>query len=1017
MKSIFPKKTALFGVAPAERIRKGRVITKENLAETFLQIHTKLDEGRFVEAEQIITYTLMSFSNSFETQAKLNRLLSFALETQGRYAQSLKVIKPYSPEDILRRLKPQTYISVLIQLAIAHSNVDFSMKALKLLDAALDFAEANNFKDFLPEVHVALARVYHKLNKPAMSLEFAEKSLSLARETGNWFRMAEAYALIAVHHFQTEDYQKSLDYFHQSIKIIGERPAPFLLGKIYSDMSATYWFLRRPSEGIGCLEKSIGLFEETEQKFQATIAYHNLGINLMLVGSWSQAEKAYRRSLELAIELRHKYLPAILNSIGELILLRGDYTESEKIFKEAITLAERDVRENYRARVLRNLARCYLAQDNVDEAISRARESITICQKIAERQHKILAELVLAESYFRQERLREAEKLLRAIEENDLKSDFFVLGEIQRIRGLIALAGYEEEIAAHHFSRALSFFETAEDQYHAALAKYEYGRTLGFSQPEKALKYVASAADAFAGLDSAPMLKLAEAALEKLKNSESARPAEKSSNSQLLTLRLTEAAAASRELLFRELAAVLQQEGKAKKIIVAELDDQKRLYPFITQGFTLAESIGLTTELHERQIEDAIENFVREKNLSVFELRAPNTPGATLVVYPALGNNLADEISIAPMLKIVELGMEVCTLRKREKSRQPHADFNPFISQSLMPGFIHSSPKMTELVEEIHKIRTSDVTVLITGESGTGKELVSKAVHNFSPRREKIFIPFNCTAIPRELAEGYFFGYRRGSFTGAMNDSPGMIRAAEGGTLFLDEIGDLPLEIQPKLLRFLQEGEIQPLGERRPIQVDVRIIAATNCALEEKIEQGLFREDLFYRLNIIRLHVPPLRERRVEILPIVKYYLNFYAAKFGKRNISITEQALDLLSVGEWAGNVRQLANEIQRLVARSTDNDKIKPEDLSPELRRTAQPIPVKFSGNVRPITSFANILDAPKPSGTIEDAVGELEKKMIQESMRRHAGNITRVARELGVTRRGLYLKLDRHGLNKTG
>ncbi|MGI8556550.1 MAG: sigma 54-interacting transcriptional regulator [Pyrinomonadaceae bacterium] len=1012
------KDMSLFGASPAERIRKGRVITKENLADIFAEVQEKMGDGRFVEAEKILINTLASYSNSFETQARLNCLLSFALETQGRYGQSLKVIKPFAPEDILRRLKPPTYIVVLVQLGIAYNNVGFSVKALKLLDTALDFAETSRLDESssLPDIYSALARVYRKLGKSAVSLEFAEKSLSLARETGNWFRMAEAYQLIAIHHFQEHDYHKSLEFFHQALKIIGERSAPFLLGKIYSDMSATYWFLRRPAEGIECLEKSIGLFEETEQKFQATIAYHNLGINLMLIGEWAQAEKAYHRSLETAIETHHEYLPAILNSAGELCFLRGDYDEAKKIFEGAATAAEKDFKEHYRGQVLRNLARCFLAQGAFDEAVGKAEQSILICIKIGERQSVNLAELVLAECFSRTARLREAETILQKLEESNLKSDFFVLGEIQRIRGLIALEKFEEEIAAHHFSRSLSHFETAEDHYHIALAKYEYGRTLGFSEPEKALKYVASAADAFAKLGSAPLLKAAETTLEKLKNAETAPLADKAVNSELLTLRLTEAAAASRELLFRELITVLQQESKAKKLIIAEFDDQKRFYPFITQEFSPAESIELVAELHERQREDKLLDFAKEKHLSIFELRAQHAPPATLIIYPYLDDKLADGTSLQPLLSIVTLGMEACALREKEKARQPVNDFNPFVSQGVMPGFIHSSTAMTEVVEEIQRIRTSDVTVLITGESGTGKELVSKAVHNFSLRRDKIFIPFNCTAIPRELAEGYFFGYRRGSFTGAMNDSPGMIRAADGGTLFLDEIGDLPLEIQPKLLRFLQEGEIQPLGEKHPVKVDVRIIAATNCSLEEKIEQGLFREDLFYRLNVIRLHVPPLRERRSEIPQIVKYYVNYYAAKFGKQNISITPKALDLLMVGAWAGNVRQLCNEIQRLVARASDGEKIKPADLSPDLRRTAQPIPVKYNGNVRPITSFANILDAPKPSGTLEDAVGELEKKLVAESMRRHAGNISRVARELGLTRRGVYLKLDRYGLEKS-
>src|SRR6185295_3809162 len=174
---------------------------------------------------------------------------------------------------------------------------------------------------------------------------------------------------------------------------------------------------------------------------------------------------------------------------------------------------------------------------------------------------------------------------------------------------------------------------------------------------------------------------------------------------------------------------------------------------------------------------------------------------------------LNDGSSLAPLLRVVELGMDVIALRERDKSLPTERESSPYTSNSLMPGFIHSSPAMTSLVEEVYKIRSSDVTVLVTGESGTGKELVSRAIHAISNRKDRIFIPFNCTAVPKELAEGHLFGYRKGAFTGAVNDSQGMIRAADGGTLFLDEVGDLPIDVQPKLLRFLQEGEVQPIGE------------------------------------------------------------------------------------------------------------------------------------------------------------------------------------------------------------
>jgi transcriptional regulator with GAF, ATPase, and Fis domain len=326
-----------------------------------------------------------------------------------------------------------------------------------------------------------------------------------------------------------------------------------------------------------------------------------------------------------------------------------------------------------------------------------------------------------------------------------------------------------------------------------------------------------------------------------------------------------------------------------------------------------------------------IEEFSAKNNIKVFELKTPSSPTAFLMIYPASGAVLNDGGKLSPLLRVVQLGMDVCALRSKDGVNfSEEEETSPFTSHSLMPGFIHSSPAMTSLVEEVYKIRSSDVTVLVTGESGTGKELVSRAIHTVSNRKDKVFVPFNFTAVPKELTEGHLFGYRKGAFTGAVADSPGLIRTADGGTLFLDEIGDLSLDIQPKLLRFLQEGEIQPIGERSALKVDVRIIAATNMLLEKKVEDGTFREDLYYRLNVIRLRVPPLRERRSEVPPMVNYYINHYSTRFGKKDITITPQAMDLLMVGDWDGNVRQLCNEVQRMVARAEDGEVITPTHLS---------------------------------------------------------------------------------------
>ena len=1012
------EKTSLFEVKAGVRLPKPKRISEEKFTEITAQVREKLDEGLSGAAEKIIAETLADYQQTSENQARLTQLLAYTYETQGRYQDSLATIEKYDDEELLSEIGLETQISLITQLAISFNNTNDYPKAVALLNYALEEATGGDLKQLFGLIYVAFSRVYRKLNEYPISRDYAEKALAHYRENGDWRGMAESYQGIAVTYHQEGNSEKSLEFFDLAVKIIGSRNAPFLLGKIYSDISGAYWFLRRPQDGIACLEKSIKFFERTEHKVQATAAYNNLGLHLTMRGEWDKAEKAYNRALELATEANHVHVAGILDSLGELKILRGEFVEAQEMLERSVALAEERKKEWYVIQSLRNLARTLLMQGKLREAEEKARETIVLCQKIGERQISNMAHLVLAEVHLETGNNDECESELAVIEETDPSSDFFVLGNIQRIRGLLALDATDDELAVHHFSRSLTIFEAAEDAYHTALAHYLIGETLAATQPHRAKKHLISANETFRKLDVRWLLVEIEKSLGKLKTIEAPEKRTTSVGSQLLMLRLAEATA-SRELLFRELIAVLQQESKAQKIIIVEINDQKRFYPFITHGYVPMESQELIAKFQEAHRKNESDAFAKTKNLKIFNLRAPSAAPAFLIVAPASGAVLNDDGSLQPLLRVVELGMDVCALRDKDKSQHSEQETSPFTSNSLMPGFIHSSPAMTSLVEEVYKIRSSDVTVLVTGESGTGKELVSRAIHTVSTRKDKVFVPFNCTAVPKELAEGHLFGYKKGAFTGAVNDSPGMIRAADGGTLFLDEIGDLPLDVQPKLLRFLQEGEVQPLGEKQPVKVDVRIIAATNMPLEEKVASGEFREDLYYRLNVIRLRVPPLRERRSEIPPMINYYINQYSARFGKREINITPQTIDLLMVCDWAGNVRQLCNEIQRIVARAEDGEKITPDHLSPDLKRTAKPIAsFNENGNVRPIASYDNSFTSfsvGATSGTLEEAVSELETQMIKNALGRHRWNISRVANELGLTRRGLYMKIARYGIQK--
>jgi DNA-binding NtrC family response regulator len=338
-----------------------------------------------------------------------------------------------------------------------------------------------------------------------------------------------------------------------------------------------------------------------------------------------------------------------------------------------------------------------------------------------------------------------------------------------------------------------------------------------------------------------------------------------------------------------------------------------------------------------------------------------------------------------------------------------------------MPGFVVGSAAMFDVIEKIYKIRTSDVTVLITGESGTGKELVARHIHSQSARARAIFLPFNCTATPKEIIDSQLFGHRRGAFTGATTNYPGIIKAADGGTLFLDEIGDLSLEVQPKLMRFLQEGEIQPLGETKPGRVDVRILAATNADLERAVEEGRFREDLFHRLNIIRIHVPPLRERVEEIPVLAGHFLESCCSRSGKQGITLTQNAVDALIGYDWPGNVRQLRNELERVVAYAADGARVTAADLSPEVlhpRRQPAGTGVQQFRSAAAGNGAHSGQTAPRTVGgnggmKLREATAALERELIQEALKRNRYNLSRTATDLGLSRRGLRLKLSQLGL----
>jgi len=336
--------------------------------------------------------------------------------------------------------------------------------------------------------------------------------------------------------------------------------------------------------------------------------------------------------------------------------------------------------------------------------------------------------------------------------------------------------------------------------------------------------------------------------------------------------------------------------------------------------------------------------------------------------------------------------------RELEEARQKLEQENVQLRQAAQQrfrfeGLVGQSPAMARVYDLIDKVLNSDVSVMLTGETGTGKELLARCIHFNGPRKDGPFVTQNCGALPPELLESELFGHRRGSFTGALEDRPGLFETADDGTVFLDEISETSPGMQVRLLRVLQEGEIRRVGETSDRKVNVRVVAATNRDLRAEVKAGRFREDLFFRLNVFPVELPPLRDRQEDVPLLTAHFLTVYAPD---RQPRFTPRAMDLLCRYAWPGNVRELENEVQRALLLAGDANHIGPEHLSESVRGQS-----------------AVIAPEGKTSGALKSTLSQIEREMIASALARTHGNRTHAARALGISRWGLVQKIERYGI----
>jgi DNA-binding NtrC family response regulator/tetratricopeptide (TPR) repeat protein len=989
-----------------------------------------LSKARYESAAGHFRAALASDGLSADDEAIIRAMLSQALDELSRFDEAYDALSLYEDQQKLSVLSPSVRARVKLRLGWLYKSLRNYPKAIATLNESMKLSLEVQDDIGLSEVNFALGSTYVCINEYRIARDYLVNAVQAQKSVVDRELLARIYQEMGAVDFFEGAFSRAKEHYLKALNLADGSTNTILLGEILMNLGTACdegllgaW----SEEGAEYERRAIEYLEQGEGKEVLALAYNNLAENLRCAGLWDEALAKLEKAIVLAMAYkRSDYGATARLTVAEILCARGGYAEAEEMLNRNFELLEGNPDKWLRGGTMRILASVKKGLGQVGEALKTLRGALALATSIGDLNGVALAQVGLAEIHYQEGRYDQAREYLefassRLQEENSLA----ISGQVQRLTGQVMAALGEEAEARQHLAQSISVFTTTAMPYEEARSHYELGLLLKRMKDRKGAEAsLLKAKEIFVRLKASPYLKLTEDALQSLeederKHSPGIRTRVDLPSDLLLMQRLIDASA-SRDLLVQELASVVCENFPVSAIVIFRSEEGRRQQLIAFQGVSKSDA-----ELFVQRVELPLsEKVMRVSDGWILEVGGASRHSIIIYVRTGSGFDLA---RLQMLLKPAELGLETCSLRVA--ARQSIAGLSEGRMHTVMPGFIVGSRMMFDVIDKIHKIRTNDVNVLITGESGTGKELVARAIHAESARARAVFLPFNCTATPKEIIDSQLFGHRRGAFTGATANYPGIIRAAEGGTLFLDEIGDLSLEVQPKLMRFLQEGEIQPLGETKPIRVDVRIIAATNTDLERAVEDGRFREDLFHRLNIIRIHVPPLRERREEIAFLAAHFLDHFAKRSGKNGLVLTQEGLDALSAYDWPGNVRQLRNEIERTVAYASEGAVIGAGDFSPEIsHKRGQFGNGRYgigSRNVRSDEismhkgdskrSFEEVVLSSLVGMKLKDATAKLERRMIEDSLVRNNYNLSRTAIDMGLSRRGLRLKLDQLGIER--
>jgi DNA-binding NtrC family response regulator/tetratricopeptide (TPR) repeat protein len=956
-----------------------------------------LERGKAAMAAETLA-PLLKTALKREDELHVRASLAEAFLLTGDVAQAAATLG--RTPDAIRDPMPPVLLSSLWRLhgRVAYARTEQS-RAIALHGRSLKQAEIAHDSRAIGRAHYELALCYTKVADTTIVREHIAEAAAALHAAGDKRHLALVHSLSGKMLAQSGRYDEA----HAALRLAEQQAtavnAEDVIAVVCVNQAGIALIRHRYEQALTLAERAVALQESLGQGHGLAIALATLGQICVRIGDLQRAESVLHRALAVRSAVQfHETTGAVNDTLAQLSLMRGDYERASEYLQRAATAYGAYGRQTprwYEWSVRAITARLAIRRGDPEEALATA-DAVASSPGVPAVE-ALQAELIAIEALLAAGRLDETEQRLSRVEGRlDPRTTPGAWGEYLRMRGELLARQKRTTEAYHDIAQSASVFELVGERYQAAVSQLTLGRLAAHAGARStADRHFHHAVQVFESLGASRDLDAARQAMSATQHLGTGEYVGSLADADDALVRRLVGAAILPELLARELcAAILEAVNAEAAVVFVELAAR--------EARVLAHA-GADAEAARKMARLGIQGGAYVNGSLIVESLGHDSDGPRRVVVAGvrpLGTHLLRRLRM--MAAVARQGFDLCGVRDRPAASADASTERPL--EPLLPGFVCASIAMNRVFDQIQRLQGNDLTVLITGESGTGKELIARAIHVGSSRSASLFLPYNCTTTTRELADSQLFGHRRGAFTGAVSDQLGLIRTAAGGTLFLDEVGDLPVDVQPKLLRFLEQAEIMPVGETRPQRVDVRVIAATNADLEQRVAEGKFREDLYYRLSVIRIHVPPLRQRREEIPHLSTFFLRESSERQGKPEVTLSPDVLNVFAQYWWPGNVRQLRNEIHRVVALAPPGGVVLPEHLSPDLT-SSQPAAAGGLAHATKVTL--------RGGQTLASLVDDLERDVIRDSLARHRGNISETARFLGLTRRGLYLKLGRLGI----